>query len=825
MCMEWYHNARQEGDVVGTDRRCASCGIVYTSSNPHTCNSQTRLDCMRQLLNHKRKPHSHMRAKPELALHCIDQLALEPSLRAALGLALRRSPAIFPSASSSAAAPSVTSSPPQTSYSPSSPSSFSPSPTTPSPSPPTTPPPSPLYARLRAMGDTLRQRVVCDTTVRQLCLTSCLSDAHRAAVLDTLSPMVLDHHTARAWASDLLNTHLTCVGEQVLDEMKVWGTSPPPAPSQVDQVLKSIEQHAFRGFELNDTAIYQALVLVCKEPAKRQPNSLHQRAKRHNPLAETDCWSVMSTYKRWLEELLGQHPHLRPSLEHSNVPYKTIVYRAANQLYTNLQRLMRGFGRKHSHWIHLMLEQQEPQQPAESPEGDDAITWQDRGTIKRLKEHIKDRLFIFGDVDDDDPNPPTEPTQLAGRLSGVSQSVEAFMESLKASSQLLLDHELQSRARREQQQRQQQQQPSPPPANDPQPQQPQPQPPPVSSAAVRTQLDAYLAAAAKIADIIARFYRPLELRCRRPKKKQEATKASSSDPPSDPASDDDSSSASTEDISSSWDLRWRIPWLVYLNKETLRLLQARPRRHTARRRRSQRRLQRQNRRRKTRMRKRKPKRKDNHDNNDQRGSGSSPRQPQLLQSDHSRAVPLARLGAASATEKRQHRRSMAAQKAALRKRQKANADEWKRVLQRRKGRERDEEKKEEGKEEKPMDPTASTAATAANEVEEQSRRTQSGFRLFPVIPLVPGHVILPLESVKALYSPLHSLTLSPTHSLTHILTHPSPLCSLSCPPLLCRISTSDSRNSAGKPARRTTPTTPINRCSTSPPPSGTTSPS
>ena len=335
MCMEWYHNARQEGDVVGTDRRCASCGIVYTSIHPHTCNSQTRLDCMRQLLNHKRKPPSHMRAKPELALHCIDQLALEPSLRAALGLAPRRSPAIFPSASSSAAAPAVTSSPPLTSYSPSSPSSSSPSPTTPSPSPPTTPPPSPLYARLRAMGDTLRRRVVCDTTVRQLCLTSCLSDAHRAAVLDTLSPMVLDHHTARAWASDLLNMHLTCVGEQVLDEMKVWGTSPPPAPSQVDQVLKSIEQHAFRGFELNDTAIYQALVLVCKEPAKRQPNSLHQRAKRHNSLAETDCWSVMSTYKRWLEELLSQHPHLRPSLEHSNMTYSTIINRSANQLYTN----------------------------------------------------------------------------------------------------------------------------------------------------------------------------------------------------------------------------------------------------------------------------------------------------------------------------------------------------------------------------------------------------------------------------------------------------------------------------------------------------------
>ena len=421
------------------------------------------------------------------------------------------------------------------------------------------------------------------------------------------------------------------------------------------------------------------------------------------------------------------------------------------------------------------------------------------------------------------------------------------MESLKASSQLLLDHELQSRARREQQQRQQQQQPSPPPANDPQPQQPQPQPPLVPSAALRTQLDAYLAAAAKIADIIARFYRLLELRYRRPKKKQEATKASSSDPPSDPPSDDDSSSASTdddngsppstddddgssastEDNSSSWDLRWRIPWLVYLNKETLRLLQARPRRRTARRRRSQRRLQRQNRRRKTRMRKRKPKRKDNHDNNEQRGSGSSPRQPQLLQSDHSRAVPLARLGAASATEKRQHRRSMAAQKAALRKRQKASTDEWKRVLQRRKERERDEEKKEEKREEKTMDPTASTAATAANEVEEQSRRThvtQSGFRLFPVIPLVPGHVILPLESVKVLYSLLHSLTLSPTHSLTHILTHPSPLCSLSCPPLLCRISTSDSRKPAGDPTRRNTPTTPINRCSTSPPPSGTTSP-
>ena len=477
------------------------------------------------------------------------------------------------------------------------------------------------------MGDTLRRRVVCDTTVRQLYLTSCLSDAHRAAVLDTLSPMVLDHHTARAWASDLLNTHLTCVGEQVLDEMKVWGTSPPPAPSQVDQVLKSIEQHAFRGFELNDTAIYQALVLVCKEPAKRQPNSLHQRAERHNPLAETDCWSVMSTYKRWFEELLSQHPHLRPSLEHSNMTYSTIINRAANQLYTNLQRLMRGFARKHSHWIHLMLEQQELQQPAESPEGDDAITRQDRGTIKRLKQHIKDRLFLFGDVDEVDPSPPDGATQPAGRLSGVSQSVEAFMESLKASSQLLLDHELQSRARREQQQRQQQQQPSPPLANDPQPQQPQPQPPPVSSAAVRTQLDAYLAAAAKIADIIARFYRPLELRCRRPKKKQEATKASSSDPPSDPESDDDSSSASTdddnssppstddddsssastEDKSSSWDLRWRIPWLVYLNKETLRLLQARPRRRTARRRRSQRRLQRQNRRRRTRMRKRKPK--------------------------------------------------------------------------------------------------------------------------------------------------------------------------------------------------------------------------
>ena len=164
------------------------------------------------------------------------------------------------------------------------------------------------------MGDTLRRRVVCDTTVRQLCLTSCLSDAHRAAVLDTLSPMVLDHHTARAWASDLLNTHLTCVGEQVLDEMKVWGTTPPPAPSQVDQVLKSIEQHAFRGFELNDTAIYQALVLVCKEPGKRQPDSLHQRAKRHNPLAETDCWSVMSTYKRWFEELLSKPPRSSSSI-------------------------------------------------------------------------------------------------------------------------------------------------------------------------------------------------------------------------------------------------------------------------------------------------------------------------------------------------------------------------------------------------------------------------------------------------------------------------------------------------------------------------------
>ena len=42
------------------------------------------------------------------------------------------------------------------------------------------------------------------------------------------------------------------------------------------------------------------------------------------------------------------------------MPYSTIIHRAANQLYTNFQRLMRGFARKHSHWIHLMLEQQEP---------------------------------------------------------------------------------------------------------------------------------------------------------------------------------------------------------------------------------------------------------------------------------------------------------------------------------------------------------------------------------------------------------------------------------------------------------------------------------
>ena len=71
-----------------------------------------------------------------------------------------------------------------------------------------------------------------------------------------------------------------------------------------------------------------------------------------------------------------------------------------------------------------------------------------------------------------------------------------------------------------------------------------------------------------------------------------------------------------------------------------------------------------------------------------------------------------------------------------------------------------------------MDPTASTAATAANEVEEQSRRTQSGFRLFPVIPFVPGHVILPLVSVKVLY------TVQPFPFTHPLLPHP-----LTCPPI------------------------------------------